>query len=346
MFFGEKTMVETSKIDWASIKRDHVRWLAEQIKNLKVALYFPGHTSKDLKGALAKGIIDKKTFLIIVEGDKNLTQRKKNLKSIKTFLTKNKLTNVYIHRSRVHTLHLDRILNGRKIQLLFFDICGNYTSEIANWFHKYQECFAHNMRLPMTLAIHPRGKRKNKDTVEFFRAVKKAAPATLRDLGLHNVNNSLLDSEGMSNTVLSDTIMALKAIYYSFSQRVVNVKWIGPYRFNRTNMMSLDIRIGGAKEEDTTFEDIALVYDKKVCPAKQLRKTRKTRKTYTRKPILLKNANDIARHMGIYGSVESIYDMPRAKQSWISINANSINLDPDKVKTKIEKRLQKYGLKA
>jgi hypothetical protein len=64
------------------------------------------------------------------------------------------------------------------------------------------------------------------------------------------------------------------------------------------------------------------------------------------RPIFLKNANAIARHMGIYGNFESIYDMRPCSRAHIKINAKKFGLDPDKVSRQIESRLLKHGLKA
>ncbi len=343
-------MVETKRMDWADPARSHVKDAAEKRKNIKAGLYLPSYSCNDLDRALKCGVITKKTFLIIVEGHRDLAIRKKNLKAIKAFLTLNKLNNVYIHSSRIHTLNLKKALNGRKLELCFFDICGNYTAENANWFHKYQDCFAHNMMLPMTLAIHPRGNRdkKDKDKSKFYATVDKVATKSLRDLSLANIPNEILGCEDMnSENLLQDIRITLKAIYHSFSRREVKFKYIKPYKFSKTNMVRLDIMIGKDKAVDETFEEIAIQYSPKVSSQKRIRKTSKPKKSiYTVKPTLLKTAYDIARHMRLFGKVESIYDLPRGRLAHISINAKKAGLNPDDVKDKIEKRLQKDGLAA
>lgn len=342
-------MVETSKIKWNDEKRDHVKERAIMRKRIKVGLFFPGHSCDDLDKQLAIQQIDKKSFLIIVEGDTNIVERKKNLKKIRKFLADNKLTNFHIHGSRVHTLNLKRILKGRKIELLFFDICGNYTAEIANWFNKYQDCFAYKMRLPLTLAIHQRGPRKT-GKCNFFKAMDKVSNATLKDLGLDGIENTILDAEEIQClNLLPDIRDTLKSIYYSFSRRKIKFSLIHPYRFSRTNMVGFVADIMAEKDEDTTFAEIAQIYNKKACPQKRIRKTRKTRtsrKAYARKPVVLKTAFDIARHMGIFGEVASITELPQGKRAWITIHSNRAGLNSYEVSNQIEKRLSKYGLKA
>ncbi len=337
-------MVETSKMDWADPSRSHVKDMAEKKKGIKVGLYFPSHSCNDLKRALKEGVITKKTFLIIVEDDRVLSERKRNLKSIRSFLTRNKLTNVHIHSSRVHTLNLKKVLTGRKIDLLFFDICGNYTAEIANWFNKNQEHFACSMLLPMTIAIHPRGPKNS----GLFAAIEKTAVKSLRELGLDNVPNDILASENINClNLLPDIRLTLKAIYYSFSRKNVKFVNIKPYKFSKTNMVNFEVIVMKTKEkEDEMFEAICLEHDKRACPANKLRPVRKIRKKYTHKPVTLNTAYDIARHMGIFGTVDTVEDLSRAKQSWITINSKRAGLDPVKVRAKIEKKLQKEGLKA
>jgi len=336
IYFWRNKMVKTSEMDWASLQRQHVKENAEKKRYVKVGLYFPSGLCHDLERALKLGIIDKKTFLIIVEGDRDLKQREKNLKKIKEFLAKHKLTNVYIHRSRVHTLNLKKVLEGRKIDLLFLDICGNYAPEIANWLNKYQECYAYNMRLPMTIAIHPRGKH-GAGTNELFKAMNRVSDASLNDLRLNNIPNEILGSEEISClNLLPDIRNTIKAIYYTLSRRTIRFKKIAPYRFSTTNMVCFDTIVADSKdEEDMTFEAMAKDYSRKVSSNKKLRKQR------TMKPVTFKNAYDIAMYMGIFGNFENYSDMPRGKRAHVTMNAKKAGLDPDDVKKKIEKRLQK-----
>jgi len=328
----------TDKMNWASTSRNHVKNNAEKRKNIKVGLYFPSGSCDDLERALSKGIIDKETFLIIVEGDKNLIVRKENLRSIQEFLNVNKLTNVHIHPSRVHTLNLTKVLDGRKIELLFFDICGNYTSEIFNWFNKYQECFAYNMRLPMTIAIHPRGRKKSKKC-ELFMAIEKVTDASLRDLGLHNIPNSILESDDIDClNLLSDIRLTLKAIHYTFSRRVINIKSITPYRFSKTNMVNFETMVCGLKEEDTTFKTIAQKYSSNVCDAKKIIKPKKTKKQIKSGIIIADNANDIIKALSL-----KTKPMTAGKKAWISKLSNKAGKDPVRMQTKIEKILSKVA---
>ncbi len=327
-------MVETSKMNWADPSRGHVKDAAEKKKNVKVGLYFPSHSCNDLRRAIKLGVITKKTFLIIVEGDRDKSERNRNLKEIRRFLTLNKLYNVHIHSSRVHTLNLKKVLAGRKIDLCFFDICGNYTSEIADWFNKFQECFAHNMSLPMTLAIHPRGPKNS----NLFTAVEKVVTDSLNDLGLGNIPNDILGSENINcPNLLPDIRSTIKAIYFTFSRRIVKFKNIKPYKFSTTNMVNFEVMIGGSKEEDTTFEDIAVEQSKKACDAVKMRKPKKTKKQKMKKYISLKSAADIARHMGIDKLTIPVNELPQGQQAWITMNANRAGLDPIKVKEKIDR---------
>lgn len=129
--------------------------LTTKRKAVKTAMFFPSNSCLDLQEALANGLITQDTYLILVEGERGFLGQMK-LDQIHRFLRKNGLSNFYIHNQKVHKLNLERVLNGRKLEYMFFDICGYFTPEIKDWFLKYRHCFANNMHLPITISTGAR----------------------------------------------------------------------------------------------------------------------------------------------------------------------------------------------
>jgi hypothetical protein len=341
---------------WDLAVRNEVRKFAEKAKKgRKIALYLPSSKCRDLANAIRLGIINKETLLIIVEGDKDINERKKSLKTIRTFLTRNQLTNVYIHDDRIHKLKLEQVLEGKKIDFMFFDICGNFSAEIANWFHLNQDHFEDDMYLPMTLAIHPRGMRQGKsDESKFVNAVNKNTDCTLKTLQLNDIPNNLLDCEEIqSPNLLRDVRVALKALYFAFSRRNLDISYIRGYRNDdpewHTNMMNLHIKLDGKKVENDTFENIVKTYDKNVSYASQLRRYGRQVNMKIKanvKKVMPKTAYAIARHLEIFGNYSDLMNIPRGKEAWITILAKKAGLCPNETWNKIYRKIEREGLDA
>lgn len=273
--------------NWDFGKKNEARNLALSVikKAVKTALFFPSDTCLDLIQALKNGLITRKTFLIIVERDEKV------IKEIKKFLKKLGFKNYYIHdhKSGVYKLNLTAVLKGRKLDFMFFDICGNLRPEVAYWFYNNQSNFGKNMMMPTTFAIHPRGSRaktrgpKKEDgrLSQFFHIVDRETREILYDASVYGKKNNIVSCEDESEYLLRDFRLTCKALFHIFSTRNISIEETLVYREtneSKTNMAMLNIRILGDKEQDKTFENIIEAYDKKVSGQKKLRKVRKTRK--------------------------------------------------------------------
>jgi hypothetical protein len=100
--------------------------VANQGKPAKVYLTLPSDEILDIKAALLLQSIDRKTFIIAVEHDPKKAQTIRELLATM-------FDHFHVHAGPLHTLDLATVLAGRKIDMAFFDLCGQMTKDIAGW---------------------------------------------------------------------------------------------------------------------------------------------------------------------------------------------------------------------
>jgi hypothetical protein len=337
-------MKKQKKENWVDNRenKDKARLIAlRPAMEVDTALFLPSYSCKDLKISLLNKLITLKTKLIIIE------KKAKYVKKIDEFLKKNgfKESQYYIHHGQAHGLNLDKVFNSlniKKIDYVFFDICGNLTAQIAKWFNKYQDYFAENCHMPTTLAIHHRKK-------EFQFAVEKIIAKSNIGNEVNEVltnKNNLLTCNVKKEGLLEAVLFNCQSLYYSFSKRNIKINELFIYKDTRTPMILIDAVIGGNKTKNSTFDEIAIRYSSKVSPQSSIIEVEKIRKIKVKKDMVIKNAYEIARKLGIFGNFESFDEIPRGKRAHITITAKKVNIDPVIANIKIQKRLAKYGLKA
>ncbi len=251
---------------------------------VKTALFFPSDKCFDLIIALENGLINAKTRLVIVEHNID------NIRTIKKFLAKNGLDNFHIHNDAVEKLDLNLALNGKKLDFMFLDICGNLTSKIADWLYANQDNFAPDMNMPSTFQLAPRGKREKtrgrqsrKPLTLFYGTVKRIVQ-DMEYTNLYPTKSNLLECEYIhTENLLRDIRLTSKTLFHVFSKRNISIKEVFAYRDTSgksLNMMMLNITIGDCKKEDKTWETIVERYDSKATDT--IRKYGRT-KTYKKR---------------------------------------------------------------
>lgn len=312
-------------------------------KPVKTALFFPSDTCLDLIQSLKRGLITRKTYLILVEKEETV------IIEIKRFLRKMGFKNYYIHdhKAGIHKLNLTTALQGRKLDFMFFDICGNLTPEIAYWFYNNQSNFNKNMMMPTTLAIHPRGiraktrgpKKENGRLCKFFHVVEKETQDIMYDASIFGKKDNLASSNAESLYLLRDFRLSCKALFHMFSTKNISIEETLIYRDTSTNMAMFNIRIIGDKTADNTFESIITAYDKKVCRAKMLRKvrlerTKRRKKTNNTPRVVLVEMAEIAKYK-TYENVPSHIKAKITKQA--NLNKASIKMTHAGYKARLTK---------
>jgi len=354
-------------INWRRPEKDIARNFAMKNngEDHKSRLCLPGPECICLKTGIETGIIKKSDYIVAVERDSSHAAK------IKRFLHKN-FKNYILFTGELDKFPMAEMMaaeNFPKINFAFLDLCGHFDGNIGNWIFNNRNCFDENCRFGLTIAAPVRLKTWEKTAMKV--AMEMGYDSDLENLLFQSKNNLAKDIVGLPIKVSSkrqkikknraaekvNVILSIKAACNTFMMAFnnMNISVDMLYRYKEkdgkkhTEMVFIDFRFNGPADGDDIIVDAVKEFDKKVSYSSQILRYGEiytSRKKMDKKPIILKTADAIARHMGIYGNFDSIYDMPSSKRAHIKINANKFGLNPKVVSAKIEKRLQKYGLKA
>ena len=113
---------------------------------------FPSTLALDVHEGFENGILTEDTNIIAVE--KVRTRRPAMVRQLKK-----RTSNFQVAKSDAFRLKLAKYLKGEKVDYMPFDICGNFTAQLAGWFFRNQPHFANGMRMSLTLAAINRKKK-------------------------------------------------------------------------------------------------------------------------------------------------------------------------------------------
>ena len=125
-------------------------------KPYRCALFFPAEFCIDIKQAFKQGIIDKNTFLISVEGNDNINEKKRIIKCQKMVIEELGIKRFFIHHGKLETLPLHLILKkDEQVDYAFFDLCGMLDFKINNWMIKCRDAglFSKNLVFATTTVL-------------------------------------------------------------------------------------------------------------------------------------------------------------------------------------------------
>jgi len=329
-----------------------------------ISLCFPSVKAKDTNLSFETGVYSKDTYLLPVE---MMPQRRPIVEKQLLKLTENFSDVIGV---KAHSIKLEKYLDkGEQIDYMPFDICGNYTMQLARWFFLYQDYFAQNMRFPITIQAG------NKRAFSYvFNAVLLATKGKYFDF----VDKLLAKTEfhfangRPSQTAMESIYSQIYLIYCSMPNKILEFKSLNIYNNSEKvkraegqrgklaeNMVLLDIEVKDRKcrnkiafgklkkivkcyNDTSTKEKIELKHRVRKNKAKE--KIKKPMRIYN--PPRFKNANEIAKALNIYGQWESMDEVPQPKQSWIKIHAKQNGLDPITCYNKIMQRLELKGISA
>ena len=360
--------------NYKSQAKDECRSIATELrgKPSKFSICFPSEFALDTKQNFKTGNYDKKSRLIPVECQAN---RRPTVDAQVAKLTKNAVPAL---ACTAHAVPLEKYLDlskGEKLDYTFYDICGNVTAKIARWFFLYQPYFADGFRLPFTMqATSTQFKGLNYKAVEqatdgeFFDFVHKF----LRKQGVvMNLKSSSLSLDKWKSIYaqiymlicsMPNKDIEFKSFYVYNNGDIVEKKGRGSHA---NDMVFLDIVVKDRETRNKAIfgklKKIVNVYNslinKKSEPVELKHRVRKNaakpklgrpKKAKAKKTPKLKinNAYQLARQLGIFGKVTCLSQLKPQQRSHIKIQAKRHGLDADKVVTKIQKRLERYGLAA
>ena len=159
-------MLKDGKTNWDTFEKSIPREFAIGYEGKVYKTYFgmPSDTCIDIKRGIKTGIINRKTFIVVVDNNSNYCRK------IRRFLKRN-FDNFYVFCGDVKDMPLTTILKGKKIDIAFFDLCGNLKYNIQKWLYDNRKCFVVNCRFGLTIAASTRRK-------EFEKNVYKAVEDT------------------------------------------------------------------------------------------------------------------------------------------------------------------------
>jgi len=319
-------------------------------------LDLPAHSNLCLEEGLEEGTIDENSEVIAADNNPD------NWIKTERFLRRN-FKKYYYHKGDIEDLLLAKIIaenNFGDIDFSFLDLCGHLCPSRVKWLFESRTCFTSNCRFGLTVSAAQRWMKQWEKTI-CNTATEMLYSQDLETLLIDAKNNFAKDIVGLPIDVnkrqklkknriteFTNVIKSIKASCSIFMMAMNNfdMEINRVYRYKESNdsekhteMVFADFRFCG----NNTADDICLdvIEEFKSSGYYSNRK-----KKHGAPKIILKNAYDIARYMGIFGDVESSEDLSAGKKAGITRISNSIGLDSDKVLTKIEKRLQKHGLNA
>ena len=326
--------------------------LPQKRKSPKTILVFPAKGCLDLKEMLKSKVINKKTFVIAVE------QHKETAKKIENFLKKH-FDNYYMHNTVLVSLHLDKILKNRKIDLAFFDFCGFFNFEEQSWIYRNYESFKKNASIAFTFKTVDRFDRKDtKESVtqkRYIRFLKGVIDDKL-NYTVNNLSRGLWGGKvhDSRKNVIKRIKFYITELFVAFDKKDFDVNSVLTYK-DGEEMVFISLTLTGAKTSTKSlfqaakkmfFNKVGLVTQNKTRVAlreKQIypyQKKRSKLKGTKRQPNpAIKTARDIGNKLEIYGNYDKVADLPRGKFSWIKIYSNLAGLNHEKVKKTIDKQL-------
>ena len=114
--------------------------------------FMPAKDCHDIKEGLKSGSVKRQDFIVAVDNNEKIC------KSIKKFLAKN-FDNFVVVCSNVQDVNLSEVLEGRKINFMFLDLCGLLNPDLCNWLYKSRDCFAEDCRFGLTVIAFNRASK-------------------------------------------------------------------------------------------------------------------------------------------------------------------------------------------
>jgi hypothetical protein len=301
----------------------------------KVCGCLPSITGHDVKNARKENTIDVQTILFAWE---KLAKRRNKVEK----LLKKVVDDAYIIGREIHDTDLEKELEGLKMDMFLFDICGNYTAQLAKWFYTYQHCFADKMRMPMTLYVV--------DRKEMHRTVSELTNGKyvrIVDKLLKHTTFSGDGMFGMSYQLKSNIASQIFLLINSMPNKEIEFKGVHIYRNSDKStmaayMVTLDVVVHNAKynvRKHNMLKRIFDLYDSRLTTDSNSRINfeQKTKKTNAKQTVLVDNYRTIMQK--ITGKKPLTLPLSAGKKAAISRMANKAGKDPLRMQRKIQKAI-------
>jgi len=313
--------------------------------NEMAKLFMPAGHCHDIKEGLKNKTLKRSDFIIAIDNDEKVC------KKIRRFLKKN-FDNFIVICSMVQNVNLAEVLEGKKIDFAFLDLCGELKGDIFHWLYKSRDCFTDTCRFGLTVIAFNRVSKfepvihkevSNTEYVEYLEYLLEESKNNLTKkmigdkIEVKNPRQAVRKTEAIRAV---NVIKSIKASCYSFmiamNNKDISIKRLYRYKDKgHSEMVFIDFRFNGKKDGDDFTMHIVREFDKKVGEMSQILSYPKTKKQVKKSGIIIaNNANDIIKAL----SLEAL-PLTAGKKAWISKLSNKAGKDPVRMNKKIEKIL-------
>jgi len=329
----------------------------------KTALMFPSEKCEDvLQGFNETCIFNRDTFMLAIEKDRSYVPKIKR--------TIHKLfDNAEIFNTEASNVDLREILGQRKIDYCFYDICGGWKPDIANWFYHNNDLFAQGARLAITICVNQRQAdflkaaksvcciRQGKSSKEARNISRMLLPALAEQFpDIENVGFAEAPEQTKENFCTQ-----LNAISFSMPDREIVLNKVVLYRNHDVEkdneiasyMAYIDMEIYNTKmniKEEKRLLRWFNKYNSLVGVQSQvgeyIKTKNKERKSYKWNVRTFKNANEIGRRYGFLdennnATKKRFSSFKPAKRAHLRIAADKAGMNSDMVVNKIMKKFDR-----
>lgn len=242
----------------------------------KVAIFLPADSCIDVKLALETGVINKRTFLIIVEKAHSAATK------IRAYMSKTFPKNGYaICELELEKLDLENVLEGRKVDYAFLDMCGQITHKVAYWLHKNQDCFTDDAIIGITRYARVRASdpwfslvaewMDEQDYFELSAKMEEARGDLTGDVSVKKVSTKTLKTGKYPANELKDIVTRHRFIHFArvachitmsaLSRKEVEIERVFLYKDN-SEMHLIILKIKGSKIPQRDILEPIREYDK------------------------------------------------------------------------------------
>jgi hypothetical protein len=240
----------------------------------------PSEFALDVHRGFKTGLLDENTSILAWEKEK--TRRTKVARQLAK-----RTDNYDVIGKNIDNTDLSKWLNGKLMDLFLFDICGNFTAQLAKWFFDNQKCFESGMRMPMTLSANIRHKALHESVI-------KDSKGRYIDVVAKAMKNVVFSGEGMfglTDAMKENIASQIYMVINSMPSKRIKFNAINVYRNSDKSTMAaymvvLDTTVYNAKFDVRKFNTLKRVlkgYDKQVNEKSKLYFDRKRRKTSSKK---------------------------------------------------------------
>ena len=217
-------------------------------------LVFPSYSALCLKELLTNKAVNRKTFVIAIEHNPKFVLK------LRRFLKKH-FDNFYIFEGEAKNFDIELVLDGKKIDYCFYDMCGNFDIRISNWFHKCQQHFAKNCNIFITYKVTNRRLEGRKSLEKQY---GQKSSSILRE-HLRDVKSNIFINDFSTGAFVKNIKTSLRLMFLAFEKTAIQFKECHCYKDSTTSYMGfVHLKTLGKEEKNHNFDSLIKIYNRMV----------------------------------------------------------------------------------